>query len=67
MFETADEAEIDDVTLAEVQVVPPGHLTGQDQWTMEPVVEIWEGIAPDRMRTRRACSIVNWYSRQLNT
>ena len=36
----------DDVKLAEVQVVLPGHLTGQDRWAMEPVVEIWEGIAP---------------------
>lgn len=36
----------DGVKLVEVQVVLPGHLTGQDRWTMEPVVEIWEGIAP---------------------
>ncbi|MBI3898657.1 MAG: hypothetical protein HY308_10225 [Gammaproteobacteria bacterium] len=34
------------VKVEEVQVVLPSHMTGANRWTMEPLVEIWEGIEP---------------------
>lgn len=40
-------AATDFVTIRDVNIVLPGHMTGKQGWTMEPLVEIWEGIEPD--------------------
>jgi len=40
-------AAADFLKIREVNIVLPGHITGKDTWTMEPLAEIWEGIEPD--------------------
>jgi hypothetical protein len=40
-------AAADDLTIRDVNIVLPGHMTGKPGWTMEPLAEIWEGIEPD--------------------
>jgi len=40
-------AAADYLKIREVNIVLPGHMTGKDAWTMEPLAEIWEGIEPE--------------------
>lgn len=40
-------AAADYVTIRDVNIVLPGHMTGKQGWTMEPLAEIWKGIEPD--------------------
>ena len=36
-----------DIEIQEVNIVLPGHMSGKDMWTMEPLAEVWQGIEPE--------------------
>lgn len=38
---------VSEIEIVEVQVVLPGHVTGQNRWIMTPLASIWEGEATD--------------------
>ena len=40
-------SQVREIEVVEVQVVLPGHVTGQGRWIMTPLASIWEGDAPD--------------------
>ncbi|MBI3898494.1 MAG: hypothetical protein HY308_09390 [Gammaproteobacteria bacterium] len=50
--------EMDGVKLEEVQIVLPKYMTGAERWTMEPLVEIWEGIEPNAQHQKASVYVL---------
>jgi hypothetical protein len=32
--------------IGEIDIMLPGHMSGKDNWTMEPLTEVWQGTEP---------------------
>lgn len=32
--------------IEEIEIMLPGHMSGKDNWTMEPLTEVWECLEP---------------------